>query len=150
MRTTLKGLAIATAVVVLCACSNVDTSEGARAGVRINDDRTPDARLNLDTVVILDKALQDNKAGKLAIENSGARRTATGTLEVYAVIRNRTDHPLQIEARTQFYDADQVPSETPTSWERLYLDPQSVVAYKALSSGVHNVAHYYVEIREGR
>lgn len=138
------------AVMSIAGCTTVDVNEGARPGIRVDDDRAPDARLNLDTVVILDKSLQDRKAGKIAIESSGARRTATGTLEVYAVIRNRTDHPLQIEARTQFFDDLKVPAEGPTSWQRVYLDPQSVGAYRELSGRVDGIAHYYVEIREGR
>src|SRR5690606_34052758 len=93
------------ASLVLTGCSGIDKNEGPRPGVRISDDRAPNQRLNLDTVVILDKSLQDRKSGKLAIENSGARRTAAGTVEAYAVIRNRTDFPLQIEGRTQFFDS---------------------------------------------
>jgi hypothetical protein len=149
MRASITCLLIGTAL-ALSACKTVDVNEGARPGARVNDDRAPDARLNLDTVVILDKSLQDRKAGKLAIESSGARRSATGTLEVYAVIRNRTDYPLQIEARTQFFDRDKVPVEGPTAWQRVHLDPQAVSAYRELSTRVQDIAHYYVEIREGR
>lgn len=136
--------------VALPGCTTVGVNEGARPGIRVDDDRAPDARLNLDTVVILDKSLQDRTAGKIAIEASGARRSPTGTLEVYATIRNRTDHPLQVEARTQFFDDVQVSVEGPTQWQRVYLDPQSVNAYRELSTRVQGIAHYYIEIREGR
>ncbi|MDH4582470.1 hypothetical protein E8F20_11385 [Pseudomonas sp. BN415] len=138
------------ATLVLGGCSAVDRNEGARPGVRVADERAPNAGINLDTVVILDKALQDRRSSKLAIENSGARRTATGTLEVFAVIRNRTDHPLQIEARTQFFDDLPVPVEGPTQWQRVYLDPQSVGAYREFSTRAQGIAHYYIEVREGR
>ncbi|PRB82067.1 hypothetical protein [Pseudomonas sp. MYb185] len=131
-------------------CSGIDRNEGPRPAVRIVDERAPNQRLNLDTVVILDKSLQDRKTGKLAVENSGARRTATGTVEAYAVIRNRTDHPLQIEGRTQFFDSMGIPLGVPSQWQRLYLDPQSINGYRELSTGTGEVAHYYIEIREGR
>jgi len=130
-------------------CSGIDRNEGPRPAVRIVDERAPNQRLNLDTVVILDKSLQDRKTGKLAVENSGARRTATGTVEAYAVIRNRTDHPLQIEGRTQFFDSMGIPLGAPSQWQRLYLDPQSINGYRELSTGTGEVAHYYIEIREG-
>ncbi len=111
------------ASLVLTGCSGIDKNEGPRPGVRISDDRAPNQRLNLDTVVILDKSLQDRKSGKLAIENSGARRTAAGTVEAYAVIRNRTDFPLQIEGRTQFFDDSvcrwgRLPSGSGCIWTR--------------------------------
>lgn len=141
---------LASALLALTACASVDRNEGAQPGIRISDDRAPNAGVHLDTVVILDKSLQDRRSGKLAIERSGARRTQTGTLEAYAVIRNRTDHPLQIEGRTQFLDDLGVPVEAPSQWKRVYLDPQSVNAYRELSTSVQGVAHYYVEIREGR
>lgn len=137
------------ASLVLTGCSGIDKNEGPRPGVRISDDRAPNQRLNLDTVVILDKSLQDRKSGKLAIENSGARRTAAGTVEAYAVIRNRTDFPLQIEGRTQFFDSLGLPLGAPSQWQRVYLDPQSINGYRELSTGTGEVAHYYIEIREG-
>lgn len=143
-------ITVAVGATLLTGCSGIDKNEGARHGVRIDDERAPHARLNLDRVVILDKALQDRRSGKIAIESAGARRSPTGTLEVHAVIRNRTDHALQIEARTQFFDEMGVPIEQPTQWQRVYLDPQSVNAYRELSGSVHGVAHYYVEVREGR
>lgn len=141
---------LSSALFTLTACAGVDRNEGAQPGTRISDERAPNARVNLDTVVILDKALQDRRSGKLAIERSGARRTETGTLEVFAVIRNRTDHALQIEGRTQFLDDLGVPVEAPSQWKRLYLDPQSVNGYREFSTRVNGVAHYYVEIREGQ
>lgn len=142
--------ALSAAALVLCACAGAQVNEGAAPGIRVNDDRAPDARLNLDTVVILDKSLQDRNSGKLAIESSGARRSPSGTLEVFAVIRNRTDHPQQIEARVQFFDDLKVPVEGPTQWHRVYLDPQAISAYREFSTRVHDVYHYYIEIREAR
>ena len=64
------------------------------------------------------------------------------------MIRNRTDFVQQIEARTQYFDTVGVPVEEPTAWTRLTLDPNSIRAYKELSTHTSDVAHYYVEIRE--
>jgi hypothetical protein len=138
-------------VVAMAGCiERTEVHEGPSPGVRVNDDRAPNARLNLDTVAILDKSLQDEEGGKLAVESTGGRRTATGTLEVYAVLRNRTDHRLQIEGRAQFFDDVGVPVEGPTQWRRMFLDPNSINAFKELSTRTTDVAHFYVEIREAR
>ena len=135
------------ATLALGACA---VDEGASPGVRVDDARAPNATVHYDRVVILDDALQNRRGGKIAIESQGARRSPTGTVEAFAVIRNRTDYPLQIEARVQFFDADKVPVEGPTAWQRVYLEANSVNSYKEASTRVHDVAHFLIEIREGR
>ena len=142
-------LVLAASLLTACVQTQERINEGAAGGIRITDERAPNARLNLDTVAILDKSLQNDRSGKLAIESSGGRRTATNTLEVYATIRNRTDFALQIEGRVQFFDAQGVPVEGPTAWTRVFLDPNGITAYKELSTRI-DVVHYYVELREAR
>lgn len=139
------------AALLLGACAQTPgrINEGAAGGIRITDERAPNARLNLDTVAILDKSLQNDRSGKLAVEASGGRRTGTNTLEVYATLRNRTDFVLQVEGRAQFFDAQGVPVEGPTAWTRVFLDPNGITAYKELSTRI-DVAHYYIELREAR
>jgi hypothetical protein len=141
--------------------------EGAAPGVRVDDARQPYAKIRYNSVGILDKSLQDwsyprkkflfweveedeRNVGKIAVESTNSRRTATGTLEAWAVIRNRTNNPLQIEGRTTYFDKDKVPCEEPTAWQRLFLQPNSVGTYKDFSTKVHEVNYYYIEIREGR
>ena len=138
---------LAVAAFTVSACS---IDEGASPGVRIDDARAPNATVQYDRVVILDDSLQGRRGGKIAIESHGARRTPSGTVEAFAVIRNRTDYPLQIEARVQFFDMDKVPVEGPTAWQRVYLEANSVNSYREASTRVHDVAHFLVEIREGR
>jgi hypothetical protein len=143
----LRLFGIGAVALALGACT---VNEGPRPGMRVDDARAPHATVQYDRVVILDQSLQSARGGKLAIESQGARRTATGTLEVYAVIRNRTDYPLQVEGRVQFFDPDKVPVEGPSAWQRVYLSPNSVQTFRETSTRVHDIAHYYVEIREGR
>ncbi|MES2886119.1 MAG: hypothetical protein V4709_15035 [Pseudomonadota bacterium] len=142
-------IVLAASLLTACVQTQERINEGAAGGIRITDERAPNARLNLDTVAILDKSLQNDRSGKLAIEASGARRTATNTLEVYATIRNRTDFPLVIEGRVQFFDSQKVPVEGPSAWQKVFLDPNGITAYKGLSTQI-DVAHYYVELREAR
>lgn len=155
--------------VAVAGCTVTDVREGAGGGVRVDDPRAPQAGIRYNTVVIIDKSLENwdgkvfdpefvgyfwpqekHKRSKIAVESTDSRRTPTGTLEVWAVLRNRTDFPLQIEGRTQFFDAAKAPAEGPTAWQRVYLPPQSVATYRELSTKVNEINYYYVEIREGR
>ncbi|RZA33521.1 MAG: hypothetical protein EOP92_20480 [Lysobacteraceae bacterium] len=134
---------------LLAGCQSV-SHEGAQPGVRVNDAMAPTARIMHDQVVILDKSLQSAQAGKIAIESQGARRNATGTLNVLVQIRNRTDFPQVIEARTSFFDSALAPSEKASGWTRVHLDPNGIGTYQESSLGTALAAHYYVEIREAR
>jgi hypothetical protein len=146
MKTLMAG---ACALLLLVGCKTV-SQEGAQMGVRVNDAAAPTARVMYDQVVILDKVLQNIKTGKIAVESQGARRTATGTLGVIAQIRNRTDYPQVLEARASFFDSDFAPTEKPSAWTRIHLDPNGVGTYQESSLGAASVAHYYVEVREAR
>jgi len=165
------------AVRVLAACllgmtvwgCSLNVPEGPAPGVRVRDPRAPQAGIRYNTVAIIDKSLenwdgrvfdpsfieylwpqQPHKRSKIAVESTNSRRTPTGTLEAWAILRNRTDYALQIEGRIHFFDADRVPVEPPTAWQRVYLPPQSVDTYKECSTKSSEVTYYYIEIREGR
>ena len=145
-------LSIATVAVLGSGCSQQSIiTEGAAPAVRVDDPIAPYARPQMNMVVILDPELQAvDGPGKIAVESTGSRRTLSGTLEVWALIRNRTNYPLQIEGRTNFFDAQQAPSDMSTAWKRIYLPPLSVTTYKAQSLQVYDISYYMVELREGR
>jgi len=141
--------------------------EGAAPAIRVDDPSQPYAGIRYNSVAIIDKSLQDwsnpkNKFlfwdtdeskknyGKISVESTNSRRTETGTLEAWAVLRNRTNYPLQIEGRITFFDADKVPCEEPTTWQRVYLQPNAVEKYSEFSTKTQEVSFYYIEIREGR
>lgn len=124
-------------------------AEGPQQSIRVDDDNAPNARLNLDTVVILDKSLQDARSSRIAVERHGARTSPTGTLEAFAVVRNRTDHRQQLEFRATFFDSDGVPIEGPSGWRRIFFDPNMIQGYNEFSTKP-NSQHYYIEIREAR
>lgn len=159
------------AAALIAAGCVVSVHEGAAPGVRVQDSRAPQAGIRLNTVNIIDKSLQKwdgdkrdpkwlallknnpeeaKKYSKIAVEATNARRTPTGTVEVWATLRNRTDYPLQIEGRAQFFDSSQAPVEGPTAWQRVHLPPNSVATYKESSVKVMEIGYYYIEIREGR
>ena len=151
----------------------VHISEGPAPGVQVRDERAPQARIRMNTVAIIDKSLQqwdtksieyqpawlsifsgerpeNEKYSKIAVDGTNAGRSPTGTVEVWATFRNRTDYPLTIEGRTQFFDRQEAPVEGPTAWQRVHLPPQSVATYKEYSTKVIDVAYYYIEVREAR
>lgn len=133
------------------ACTKVIINEGGAPGVN-----APQVGLRLNSVTIIDNGLQfwegkdEDRWTKLAVESTNSRRTPTGTLEVWGVLRNRTDFPLQVEGRTTFFDQQQVPIEGPSAWQRLQLQPNSVAAYREYSIATSSVAYYRIELREGR
>lgn len=165
---------LASAVCLLAGCTTVvQVPEGASPGVRVRDSMAPNARIRMNSVAIVDKSLQqwdtkqveyqpawlsifssgnpeNEKYSKIAVERTNARRTPTGTVEVWATFRNRTDYPLTIECRSQFFDRQEAPVEGPTAWQRVHLPQQSVGTYKEFSTNVMDVGYYYIEVREAR
>ncbi|MBX9633970.1 MAG: hypothetical protein K2X44_03225 [Magnetospirillum sp.] len=87
---------------------------------------------------------------KLYVRQVTAQRTQTGTVRVISQIINCTDYPLNVEARTQFYDQGQAPSEQVSAWKRLNLAPRTSNTYSESSLGAKNVQYYMVEMKETR
>ena len=142
-------------VFVLTGCSQI-IQEGAAPGVKVDSASAPYAKMRMNTVNIIDKKLQDwegrdaQKWSKITVESTNSRRTQTGTLEAWGVLRNRTDYPLQIEGRVTFMDSYQVPIEEPSMWKRIIISPKSFGTYKEFSTRTSEVSFYYIEIREGK
>jgi len=119
--------------------------------------------IRMNSVAILDRGLQQwyvyeaspegpkeyGKIDKISVEGTGSRRTPTNTVEAWTILGNRSDYPLQVEARVQFFDASRAPVEGPTAWQRLMLGPNATVPYRETSTGVQDIAYFYIEIREG-
>jgi len=88
-------------------------------------------------------------ANKIMIQDTKARRSPAGTVEVWARFVNCTDFPLQLEARTHFLDEAQAPAEGVSGWNRVFLPPRAYGVYQESSTNVTKVRYYYVEVREG-
>jgi len=159
-------LTIIPIALLIMSCSRVVLREGAAPGVRV-----PEVRVRYNSVGIIDKSLEDwdgpifdpawtsmfavgrkehDKRSKIAVESTDARRSPTGTLMVWAVLRNRTDQSLQVEGRTTFFDVAKVPAEKPSEWRRVMLPPQAIATYRESSTKSDEISFYYIEIREGR
>ena len=140
---------------VMSGCQEA-SHEGAMVAQKIDNQMAPNATIHLNQVLILDRDLQDvpgamsKRAGKITVERQGGVRLPTGAMEVYATFRNRTDFPLQLECRTQFFGSQQEPVEGPSAWQRVSLPPLGITTFKGASLAFNNIEYYYIEVREGR
>lgn len=115
-------------------------------------------QLAMNSVNVIDKKLLDTRKtvlgqqynyGKILVESTGASRTETGNLGVYATIENLTDYPQALQARTRFYDESKVPAEDFSAWQRVMLPPRGTGTYKE-SSLNNRAAYFYIEIKEAQ
>jgi hypothetical protein len=102
--------------------------------------------IEFNTVALLDDGLDM----KVKAQTTNAKRSPTGTVEVWAVLKNLTNEQIMVEGRVWFFDQDEQPVEGPTAWKRLFIPPKSMATYKELSTKVTEVGYYYIEVREGR
>lgn len=128
----IKILSLVSLALMLFGCASTEVNKGI--GVPLN------------TVNFLDKDLEQ----KLAVQSTNARRTASDTIEVWAVLRNKGDKTLQVEGRTQFFDRQQSPAEPPSAWQRLFIPAGALATYREFSTKVTEIGYYYVEIKEVR
>ena len=139
------GLTWLLAAMLVIGCSPYQIKEGTYAPVQVRDPNFPGTQIRWNNVSLLDRSIEN----KIFVETSNSRRTATGTLEVWSILRNRTDYPMQLEARVSFYDADQAPVEGSTAWNRIYLAPNATAHYREYSTR-NDIGFYHIEVREGR
>lgn len=117
----------------------VRIGEGTGVGTRVDDPAT-EARLNRVGFLIPDF----NR--KVAVQSTGAKRTPTNTLEVWAVFRNRTQFNQSFQVRTQFFGPDREPNEGPHEWQNMFLPPNGIETYRTYSRGT-TPEYYYIEVQ---
>ncbi|MCL4217525.1 MAG: hypothetical protein KJ052_11050 [Candidatus Hydrogenedentes bacterium] len=115
-------------------------TEGTEPGTQVV---LPQTQARLNNVGFLTPGLNR----RVAVQGSGANRTATNTLEVWATFRNRTDFQQKLNVRTQYFHEDRSPAEGPDAWQSVFLPPNSIQTYKTFSSGT-DAAYYYIEIMD--
>ena len=117
----------------------VNIGEGTGVGTLVDSPST-EARLNRVGF------LQPDFNRKIAVQSTGAQRTPTNTLEVYAVFRNRTQYRQGLQARTQFFGPGRVPNEGPHEWQTVFLPPNGIQTYRTYSHGT-DAHYYYIEVQ---
>ena len=140
--------AVMAAILLLNGCVRSDDPERVR-------ERT--AETQFDAVVFTDYDLRrterrwllgDKVTYRFSVEDHGKRNTDTGTTEVWARLRNHTDHDYQIQARTVFFDENRAPEDT-TSWQRFSVPANSLSDYRERSTSTRPLL-YRIEVREAR
>lgn len=99
--------------------------------------------IDLNAVQMTDKKL----AKRVVVEAMFARRTETNSVEVITRFVNCTKKVVELDARSSFMDADQVPTEDSTFWKKVILQPKATGVYRGLSLGRDDVKYYLVEVR---
>lgn len=139
----MRAIVLISFVLSLVGCApQVVLREGSYPPVRVD---SPNTQIRWDSASIVDGAIHN----KLAVEDIGSGRTATGTLSAWLVVRNRTSYPQSVELRTTYYTADRVPMEDASEWQRVHLSPNSIDHYRSQSIRA-DAAHFHIEIREAR
>lgn len=86
---------------------------------------------------------------RLSVDKQGIRRTPSGTSEVFVVLRNHTDYNYTAEARTQFYDQSEIPTDVKPAWQRVVVPANSTSAYLEKSTTTAELK-YRVEVRQAQ
>ena len=98
--------------------------------------------IDLNAVLFTNKKLDR----QVIVEGLFAQRTPVGGLRVMARLVNCTDKQLVVQARSNFMDANQLPTEAASAWKTLYLSPRATSVYEENSVGPQ-VGAYLIELR---
>ncbi len=93
-------------------------------------------------VVLLDTNLQR----RVASDQHYQERTSEGLLRAAAILRNRTNSALRVQARTVFRDAEGLSTGDETAWENVFLSPRQSTTYRAVSR-TPEAQSFTVEVR---
>lgn len=99
--------------------------------------------ISLNAIYVTDKAIRR----KVLPQELFARRTPTGSVELIARLVNCTDYPMQIQGRSSFMDQTQIPTENPSAWQTVFIEPHGVATYREVSIGRADVAYYMIELQ---
>ncbi len=93
-------------------------------------------------VVLLDTNLQR----RVASDQHYQERTSEGLLRAAAILRNRTNSHLRVQARTVFRDEEGLSTGDETAWENVFLSPRQSTTYHAVSR-TPQAQSFTVEVR---
>ena len=63
---------------------------------------------------------------------------------------NCTKNPIVIQARSNFMDDQQVPTENASVWKTVFISPLATAVYQERSIGTTKVANYLIELRSNQ
>jgi hypothetical protein len=111
----------------------------------VDNSDTVSAPRNFDDVEFVDDSLQ----GKLTVTRTGSSRTSNDLMSVFAGLRNRTAHKLEIEVETVYKDAQGNPLGEGSSWVPITLKPHQRTDYRSASLS-SDAQDYLIRIRRAQ
>jgi uncharacterized protein YcfL len=94
--------------------------------------------------------VDDFSKANVEVLKHNARRSSTGTVEIWAQLRNKSSKPIRVECRVQFLDRQQVPVEPFSAWRPVFIQGGSMATYTEISTKVQEVGYYILEIKGGQ
>jgi len=85
---------------------------------------------------------------QLTVQHLFASRTPANTVQVTARFVSCMNTPLAIKVRTSFMDANQAPTEEPSAWQSVFLQPHLTATYTERSTS-KAVMLYLIEVMPG-
>ncbi|MBC7495658.1 MAG: hypothetical protein H7243_00640 [Sphingomonadaceae bacterium] len=122
------------------AARDAGPSGGAALVANVPGSMTP---IDLNAVLMTDKKLTH----QVVVEGLFAQRDDGGGLRVVARLVNCTSEALAVQARSNFMDANQLPTEAASAWRTIYLSPRATGTYEERALGGRAVAAYLIELR---
>jgi hypothetical protein len=106
------------------------TSSGDAVAVKPPDASADDTGSSFDNLELVDAGL----SRKLAVLRVGSDRTASNLLSIYAGLKNKTGHVLEIEAQTIYKDkSDTALNDGKGSWIPMQLKAREQTEYRSVS-----------------
>lgn len=91
---------------------------------------------------------EDEMSELVSVDRVGKAKTATGTLKVWASIRNLSDKRLMVEARAIFRGKGGESIEEPSGWRQVFIEPNTEASFEAYSMST-KAEQMLIEVREG-
>lgn len=84
---------------------------------------------------------------RVAVTHTTYDRTPSRAFRVLCTLRNLTNEPIRLQARTQYFTEDRMHQEGPGAWQLVFLPANGIETYTSYSYGT-NLSYYFVEVQE--
>jgi hypothetical protein len=121
-------------------CTTYDVRGGTRPATNVV---LPATQARMDNVGILSAGLER----RVAVQNTGAQRTPTNTLEVSCTFRNRTNFDQKLQVRVQFYSEERIVVERPGAWQVVHIPANSIETCTLYSTETTRKAQIHDQVR---
>jgi hypothetical protein len=128
---------------VKCYTYRARWAESAGGPALIANVSTSMTPIDLNAVLFTDKQL----GRSMVVEGVFAQRTPTNGVKVTARFVNCTKQTLAVQLRSNFMDANQIPTEKASSWKTVFLSPLATAVYEESSIGRDRVDAFLIELR---